>query len=73
MRVFILGAGFSKPAGMPLATELTTDLIQHFRGILRDDQADMLQWINGLADQLMWFQPGGSTAINVEELFRGSA
>jgi hypothetical protein len=30
-RVFILGAGFSKQAGMPLATEMTNLILEKFR------------------------------------------
>ena len=32
-RVFVLGAGFSKPAGLPLAGERWKEVIQHARAI----------------------------------------
>src|SRR6266850_336207 len=36
-RVFILGAGFSKPAGFPLATELTDAVLAEFQKISGND------------------------------------
>ena len=40
-RVFILGAGFSKMAGMPLATDLTNLVLAKFR---EDELKDAMEW-----------------------------
>jgi hypothetical protein len=47
-RVFIFGAGFSKPAGMPLATELLPFLSQEL------ELEEMREWLEGLREQLEW-------------------
>lgn len=66
-RVFILGAGFSKPAGMPLATELTEGLVKKVSE--RDGLEDMQAWINGFQEKLQWFNQNQTNPINIEELF----
>ena len=40
-RTFILGAGFSEQAGLPLATELTTLVLGNFK---EDELGEMLAW-----------------------------
>ena len=63
-RTFILGAGFSKPAGMPLATELVPLL-------LADLQLEELDgWLTAVQKRMAWLAGAKSdVAMNVEELF----
>ena len=65
-RVFILGAGFSKMAGMPLATDLMNHLGGKFREI---DLEDALEWLGYLQQRIEWLGDGKSKAINIEEVF----
>lgn len=68
-RVFIIGAGFSKQVGMPLATELTPLLRKKFEDI-DDDEA--LEWLTWLDDRVRWLSGrlGSERYIpNIEELF----
>ena len=65
-RVFILGAGFSKMAGMPLATDLTNRLGDKFR---KDDLKDALEWLGYLQQRIEWLGDGKSKGINIEEVF----
>jgi hypothetical protein len=66
-RVFILGAGFSKPAGMPLATELLPLLAEKL------EHDEMQDWLDGLRDRLDWLsgsgQQTGSFTLNIEQVF----
>ena len=66
-RVFILGAGFSKPADMPLATELLPLLIE------RLDLDEMREWLDGLHQRLAWLagrdEETSSFMMNIEEVF----
>jgi len=66
-RVFILGAGFSKPAGMPLATELLPLLQQKLQ------LDEMQQWLDDLSQRLAWLsgsdEHADSFRLNVEEVF----
>ena len=66
-RVFILGAGFSKPAGMPLSTELLPLLIKRI-----GDKA-MREWLADLETRLTWLsgnKPGSpSLPIDIEQVF----
>src|SRR5947209_7086100 len=64
-RVFILGAGFSKPAGMPLATELLPLLAEE----LQHDE--MQEWLDHLRQGLDWLSGGiqQPRALNIEEVF----
>ena len=63
-RVFILGAGFSKPAGMPLATDLTKCLLNDEEF---DHSSDMVAWVESLRKRISlmcishrgWFFNGG--------------
>ncbi len=52
-RVFILGAGFSKQAGMPLATELTGCLLKKSEEY--SDQ-EMLGWFDYFKQRISWIQ-----------------
>lgn len=65
-RVFILGAGFSKMAGMPLATDLTNHLGGKFR---EDNLEDALEWLGYLQKRIEWLGDGKSKGINIEEVF----
>ena len=66
-RVFILGAGFSKPAGMPLATEVLPLLVEE----LQFDE--MRTWLHGLRERLAWLSASegqtDSFALNIEQVF----
>jgi hypothetical protein len=66
-RVFILGAGFSKPAGMPLATELLPLLTRKL------DSEEMKGWLDGMCERLSWLEGKGQQAdsfkLNIEQVF----
>ena len=66
-RVFILGAGFSKPAGMPLATELLPLLLDKL------ELDEMRKWVDGLCRRLAWLsgsdQETNSLPLNIEQVF----
>jgi len=63
--VYLLGAGFSKPAGMPLATDLVGPLAQ------RIDHAEMNEWLASLKQRVEWLcEPGQKwTGLNIEQVF----
>jgi hypothetical protein len=63
-RVFILGAGFSKQAGMPLANELTTLLIEKFEGV-----PNAQIYFSYLQDVIKWLESNTCENINFEQLF----
>ena len=65
-RVFILGAGFSKMSGMPLATDLTYLVLVKFREY---DLGDALEWLGYLQERIKWLGDGTSRSINIEEVF----
>jgi hypothetical protein len=65
-RVFILGAGFSKMAGMPLATDLTNHLGGKFQEY---DLKDALEWLGYLKQRIEWLGGGKPNGINIEEMF----
>jgi len=65
-RVFVLGAGFSKMDGMPLATDLTNHVFEKFREY---DQKDALEWLGYLQKRIEWLGDGKSKGINIEEVF----
>lgn len=67
MRVFILGAGFSKPAKMPLAVELTDSLIA--RATMSGEIDEMHEWCNSLQKRLRYLGQGETARINIEEFF----
>ena len=66
-RAFILGAGFSKPSGMPLATDLLPLLADDV------DDGEMREWLNGVRESLEWLSdcngPTGTFKLNIEEVF----
>lgn len=66
-RVYLFGAGFSKPAGLPLATELLAPLLE------RLNVEEIQDWLRPLQRRLDWLrgQDGsqGSAALNIEEVF----
>jgi hypothetical protein len=66
-QIFILGAGFSKPAGMPLATQLLPLLDEKLQ------LDEMREWLDGLRQRLAWLsgsdQQTGSFTLNIEEVF----
>ena len=66
-RAFILGAGFSKPAGMPLATELLPLLVPRLQ------LDEMRSWLDHLGQRLDWLsgtdRHAGSFNLNIEEVF----
>lgn len=70
--VFIFGAGFSKPAGMPLAT----DLVQLLKERLEpgpDPGQGMGEWLEGLRERLGWLLGDANGAdsfrLNIEQVF----
>ncbi len=66
-RVFILGAGFSRPAGMPLATELLPLLTQEL------DLDELQEWLYDLGQRLAWLDGNDegqlSFKLNIEQVF----
>ena len=66
-RVFILGAGFSKAAGMPLATELLPMLNERLQ------LDEMREWLDDLQKRLAWLTPSERAskefALNIEQVF----
>ncbi len=65
-RVFILGAGFSKATGMPLATDLAHLLIQ---AAVESNDDEKMDWLNDLERRLKWLTTEPANSLNVEELF----
>lgn len=69
-RVFILGAGFSKSAGMPLANELTSRILD---GTDLKDLGEMQAWLADFKQRLAAAQGAVESLshflLNVEELF----
>ena len=70
-RVFILGAGFSRPAGFPLATELTDEMVARLSVDDDDDDEDGLgsfaRHIDGVHQ---WITRSESiSALNIEEFY----
>ncbi len=69
-RVFVLGAGFSKPAGMPDATELTSLLLN---ADLSRSNEDFQGWIKDLTARIANLEndrsTGGQFVPNIEQLF----
>lgn len=61
-RVFILGAGFSKQAGMLLATELTEPLFDRFKKLNLDKVFSWYKWLKQRMDWLGY-------SINIEQVF----
>jgi len=62
-RIFILGAGFSKQVGMPLASELPDLLLKRFQ---QNNIQDMLEWYKSLKRRIHWI---GDNSINIEQVF----
>ncbi len=69
-RVFILGAGFSKAAGLPLATELTDLLI---KDAMYPDDDEKQQWLSAFIERLKWVKGDDASPVNIEELFHFAA
>ncbi len=68
-RVFILGAGFSEQAGMPLATELLPLMENEFK---KHNQHDAIDWLGRLKQRIDWLEkssPGKLGSINIEQVF----
>jgi len=69
-RVFVFGAGFSKPARMPLATELLPLLITNLE---LEEQDEMRAWLDSLCERMAWLsgdnQEAGSFALSIEQVF----
>lgn len=65
-RVFVFGAGFSKAAGMPLATELLPLLMKKL------DIDEMREWLDSVHKRLAWLSDdgaGNTSKLNIEQLF----
>lgn len=72
-RVFILGAGFSKAAGMPLSNELTTKLVDTVftRDHIRDD-GGFQWWFQDISARIKKFSGKENTKssnLNIEQFF----
>lgn len=65
-RVFVLGAGFSKSAGMPLATELLPLLVE------KVEIDRMAAWLKGFCDRLKWLDGTGLLDFNIEQVFHNA-
>lgn len=69
-RIFVLGAGFSKPAGMPDARELTDLLLK--KGY-RQDNKELGHWIDDLQQRISVLEgdgnPNEQLSPNIEQLF----
>jgi hypothetical protein len=68
-RVFILGAGFSKQAGMPLATELLPFVENEFK---KYNQDDAISWLDWLKRRINWLEESSSSqagGFNIEQVF----
>ncbi|MEE9130951.1 MAG: hypothetical protein V3T84_13105 [Phycisphaerales bacterium] len=69
-RVFILGAGFSKPADFPLAAELTDELVA--KATLDGQVVDFASWLQDLCDDIRDPVLQDSQPINVEDLIESA-
>lgn len=68
-RVFILGAGFSKPAGFPLATELTDEVLSTIRGLMGDDY-ELFEFARHVQELHQWISRTDSLPrLNIEEFY----
>ena len=68
-RIFILGAGFSKQVGMPLANELTDLILERFKEY---KQTEMLAWFDNLKCRIDWLEKASgkkSGGVNIEQVF----
>jgi len=65
VKAFILGAGFSKQVGLPLATELTELLTAKFRQIEDDD--DAIAWFDNLKRRIR--RVNQDRVVGIEEVF----
>jgi hypothetical protein len=63
-RVYLLGAGFSKPAGMPLANEV---MPADFDELPLHDK--FVDWLKVLRKRLSWQRGGNYSPLNIEEVF----
>jgi len=66
-RTFIFGAGFSKPAGMPLATELLPLLVPRLQ--LDEMRGGLTTCANGWIGLSGTDRDAGSFKLNIEEVF----
>jgi hypothetical protein len=66
-RMFIFGAGFSRPAGIPVATNLLPLLVE------RTDLDEMRDWLGSLCKRLAWLCCSHSGKepykVNIEQIF----
>ena len=68
-RVFVLGAGFSKAAGLPLATELTDEVLRDIRERVGDEYG-LIQFAGHIAELHGWLgRSGAMRALNIEEFY----
>lgn len=68
-RVFVLGAGFSKPAGFPLATELTNEVLDELRDLVGDDY-DLFSFVEHVRKLHQWISRSQTIPLlNIEEFY----
>lgn len=68
-RVFILGAGFSKAAGFPLATELTDEVLDALRKRVREDH-ELFKFADHVSQLHRWITRSNTlTPLNIEEFY----
>lgn len=67
--MFILGAGFSKPAGFPLATELTDEVLDSFEKFVGSDY-ELFAWADHVRRLHQWITAEASLPkLNIEEFY----
>ena len=67
-RVYILGAGFSKPAGFPLAAELTDAVIASYLEAAGDDE-EFRSFVEHVKNVHGWLHRRNCRALGIEEFF----
>lgn len=66
-RLFIIGAGFSKPAGLPLGTELLQEIVSYVNtpdSGLFDEYRNLFQ---GVLKEYQYYSEQQISEINIEE------
>jgi hypothetical protein len=68
-RMFILGAGFSKPAGFPLATDLTDEVLEKLREIVGPED-EVFDFANNIRQLHKWIKQSQTLPpLSIEEFY----